>query len=101
MNISPELNALEVELAGVQEDFATLKTTAEGCCNSVRRAADLAAKLNPASISDPALRKRAEGLSKTTQELRGFEAALNKQLESTRQPLQSLESFQLRKPAAK
>jgi|GEM_PF-6953372 len=97
MNKTSVLSELEVELARVQERFAILETAAEGCCNGTLRAADLAAKLEPASISDPALRKRAEGLSKTTQQLKGFEESLSKQIASIQKPLQSLESFGLQR----
>lgn len=87
----------ELELTRIQERFLTLETAAEGCCNGALRAAKLAAKIEPATFSDPDLRKRAEGLSKTAHQLRGFEETLRTQIAAIQEPVKSLESFGLQR----
>ena len=88
-----ELIQLEMELARMQERFAVLESAAHGCCDGALRAAQLGEKIKPVDFSDPTVRKRAEGLSKTAIQLSGFEKALRAHIVELRQPLQVLEAF--------
>jgi len=91
-----ELNELTLELARIQERFATLEVAAESCCNGAVRASKLAEGLDLATINNPDLRKRAEGLSQSAQQLKRVEQSLRSQIQELRKPLQSLESFGLK-----